>query len=488
MSLTSALLTAQASLQARSAEIAINTQNIANVNNRSYSRQTAVVSTIVTDSNNSIYVSNAQRAANRTALEAVIGNGSTATATETYATLLDRLGTTTSDPFSGGISSNLGSLESDLRAYANDPTNLVLGQTVVNTSNELVTNLRNASRSVQNLRTEADASMEASVENINTLLADLEKVNTKIVKGTASGDDVNALLDQRDQQLLALSQEIGIEIVYRDNNDIALYTDSGITLFETSPREVTFAPTAAYDANVTGNDVYVDGIAVAGPNATKPISGGKLAGYAQLRDVTANTLQTQLDETANALIDIFKEVDQVGGGADQTGLFDWPGGPGMPTATDVPGLAANISVNAAVDPAQGGDLDVFRNGGINGANYVYNTAGTDGFAQRLNDTVDGMTAGRTFDPASGVNPNSSLLTFSTNSTSWYSAERQRSTDIALVDSAAFNSSVDTLSNTTGVNLDTEMQRMLEIENAYSASASLLNTIDEMFKELLATVR
>ncbi|OKL43086.1 flagellar hook-associated protein FlgK [Pseudovibrio exalbescens] len=489
MSLSSALLTAQASIQARSAELAINSQNISQVNNRGYSRQSAVVTTVYAGTSTGIYVSNAQRAADRAGLETVIANGSTATASETYASLLDRLGATDSDPFSGGLSSGLGKLESDLRAYANDPTNLVLGQTVINSSNALVTDLHNGASRVQKLRTDSDAAMATSVDKINSILSDLESLNEDIVAGTAGNKDVNALLDKRDQQLLALSQEIGIEVVYRDNNDLAIYTDSGVTLFETSARDVSFTPTAAFDANTVGGQVVVDGVSVVGPGATKPVSGGALAGHAQIRDETAVTLQTQLDETASALIDIFKEVDQSGGGGpDLTGLFDWSGGPGMPTAADIPGLASKIKVNAAVDPGQGGNLELFRNGGVNGAAYVYNAAGTDGFAERLNQSIDLMNADRTFDPASGVNPTSSLMTFSTNSTSWYSAERQRSTDVAMVDSAAFTSSVDTLSNKTGVNLDVEMQRMLTLENAYSASASLLGTIDDMFKELLATVR
>ncbi len=33
-----------------------------------------------------------------------------------------------------------------------------------------------------------------------------------------------------------LSEELGIRSVTRSNNDIALYTDSGVTLFESVPR------------------------------------------------------------------------------------------------------------------------------------------------------------------------------------------------------------------------------------------------------------
>ena len=43
-------------------------------------------------------------------------------------------------------------------------------------------------------------------------------------------------LDQRDQILASISEEIGIRTVTRANNDMAIYTDSGVTLFDTSVR------------------------------------------------------------------------------------------------------------------------------------------------------------------------------------------------------------------------------------------------------------
>ncbi len=42
-----------------------------------------------------------------------------------------------------------------------------------------------------------------------------------------------------------------------------VYTDSGVTLFETKARAVTFEPTIVYGAATTGNSVMVDGVPVA---------------------------------------------------------------------------------------------------------------------------------------------------------------------------------------------------------------------------------
>jgi hypothetical protein len=60
------------------------------------------------------------------------------------------------------------------------------------------------------------------------------------------------------------------------------------------------------------------------------------------------------------------------------------------------GLAGTIKVTALVDQALGGNPSLIRDGGINGANYVYNTGGEAGFFARIQGLVDGMAASRTY--------------------------------------------------------------------------------------------
>ena len=104
----------------------------------------------------------------------------------------------------------------------------------------------------------------ASVGHINTLLARFETVNAEIVKGTRQGADVTDLLDQRDQILAGISEEVGVRTVSRGNNDMAVYTDSGVTLFDVKARAVTFDRTLHFSATTTGNAVYVDGVPITG--------------------------------------------------------------------------------------------------------------------------------------------------------------------------------------------------------------------------------
>ncbi|SDQ92923.1 flagellar hook-associated protein FlgK [Pseudovibrio sp. Tun.PSC04-5.I4] len=480
MSLTSAMLTAQSSITARAAEMAIASRNVANVNNPSYTRLEPSVRNIVSDTGTVVYVSHASRMVNQAAFKATLATGSAAIASGSYAAMLDQLNPSGVEPYGASTAASVGTLNESLIAYSNDPSNQVFGQSVINNANAMVENLKQSSESVKNSRMEADAAMGRAVDNINKILSDMESVNDKIVSGTAAGRDVNGLLDQRDEMLKVLSEEIGIDVLDQDNNGIAIYTDSGVTLFEKTGREVTFDRSLSLASGDVGNNVLVDGVAVAGPGATSPVSGGAIAGYAKIRDDTSVTMQTQLDDVAKALVDAFMEYEPTPLTGSAEGLFTFAAGSGD--------LVSRLKVHAAVDPAQGGDVKLLRDGGINGATYKFNTADSAGYSDLLIKYTNELNKERGFDPASGVNANSTLKDFTANTVSWFSAERKVATETATLNAAAFTSNAETLSSKTGVNIDTEMQRLLTIENAYSASARLMTTIDSMFKELLNAVR
>jgi flagellar hook-associated protein 1 FlgK len=459
--------------------MAIASRNVANVNNPGYSRQEAVVQNIVSDTGSVVYVSHASRMVNQAAFKATLKTGSAAIASGSYANMLNQLNPSGQVPFGTNVSSRIGELGETLVSYSNDPANQVLGQSVINSANALVDDLKQSSEGLKETRLEADAAMGRAVDNINKILSDLEGVNAKIVTGSNAGQDVNSLMDQRDEMLRVLSEEIGITVLDQNDNGVAVYTDSGVTLFEKVPREISFDTSLSLGSGEVGGNILVDGIAVAGPGAIMPVSGGAVAGYAKIRDDTLVTMQTQLDETAKALVDAFQEKEPAPGVGTGDGLFTFG------TGGD---LISRLKVHADVDPAQGGDVKLLRDGGINGPSFKHNINDNAGYSSLLRSYETALNEERTFATAAGVNPTSTLKDFAANTVSWFSAERKMATETSTLDASAFSSNAQMLSNKTGVNIDTEMQRLLTIETAYSASARLMSTVDNMFKELLGAVR
>jgi flagellar hook-associated protein 1 len=311
-------------------------------------------------------------------------------------------------------------------------------------------------------------------------------LNTKIVTGTQFGADVTDDLDTRDQLLTQIATEIGIRVTARSNNDIAIYTDSGVTLFDKSARQVSFDATPIYTPGATGNPLVVDGVPVTGASASMAIGSGRLKGLTDVRDTFTTTYQSQLDEIARGLIETFAEQDQTGAGfPDATGIFTYSGSPTVPASgTIVPGLAGEIGVSAAVDPDRGGDLNLIRDGGINGSSYVYNTEGTAGFSARIFQLADGLQANRAFDPTAEAGSQDSVVDFASTSVGWLQQERQSASSDYDFSKTVQQRSLDAFTQVTGANLDIEMTLLLEIERSYQSTSRLISTIDTMFQSLL----
>jgi flagellar hook-associated protein 1 len=490
MTLTDALNSARSSLMATGTQTSVISRNIAGVNQDGYSRKNVLVATLP---GNGVYVAGIQRASSAGLFYNVLKAASTTAKQDSLYNGLQKIAATTVDDPEQDQSpaAQLAKLKSALQQYATAPDNATLAQAAVTAAKGVASSLNDATKTVQSVRADADTDMATSVSTINQLLSQFDTVNTSIVKGTIAGTDVTDYLDLRDSILSKLSQEVGITVATRANNDMVVYTDSGVTLFETKARSVSFAPTNAYTAGTTGNAVYIDGVPVTGAGAVMPIHTGKLAGLATLRDDAAVIYQSQLDETARGLIEIFAESDQsaVPVLPDIPGLFTYPGAPAMPpTGVISPGLAGTIFVDPAVDQTVGGNPSLLRDGAISGIPaYNYNPANNAGFSARLQQLVDGIAANRPFDPSALGKPNASLIDFAGSSVSWLESQRKSASDEATYSQTLLERSADALSNVSGVNMDDEMSFMLQVERTFSASSKLIATVDGMLKDLLAAV-
>jgi flagellar hook-associated protein 1 FlgK len=486
MSLTSALQTARSSLAATSVQTSVISRNIAGANDPAYSRKLANLSST---SGNTVSVT-ITRATDKALFESMLNATSRLAGQQALQDGLNQLEASANNTDkSRSPSAMLGALGDALQTYSASPNNPSAALAVVSAASDVVGSLNDTSMTVQSVRTQADADMQASVNKINSLLTQFQSVNTEIVGGSKLGDDITDALDQRDNILSQLSEEIGITTITRSDNSTAIYTDSGVTLFETSARTVSFTPTPTYTASTVGNAVYVDGVPVTGSSAVMPISSGKLYGLATLRDDTAVQYQNQLDEIARGLIDAFAESDQSGSGLpDLAGLFTYSGGPALPGSSLVAGLASKISVNTAVDPNQGGNLDLLRDGGINGSSYSYNTTAGASYTGRIEGMITSLSATRTFDPSTGLATNRSLADFANSSIAWLEAQRQATSKNVDYQTTILDRASTSLSNITGVNIDDEMAAMLNFEHAYQASSKLISAIDSMLSDLMDAIR
>ncbi|PPD45184.1 MAG: flagellar hook-associated protein FlgK [Methylocystis sp.] len=381
-------------------------------------------------------------------------------------------------------------LTSALQSYSATPGDETSGQIALSAAKDVAAKLRDATAVTQDARRDADARIDRAVADVNDLLAKFEAVNAEVVSGSAARADVTDALDQRDGLLTQLSASIGIRTVTRAHNDIVIYTDSGVTLFETQPRTVTFQQTPNLAPGTSGAAVYIDGVQVTGVKSPLALQSGEISGLSRLRDVLAPQYQRQLDETARALVVAFAEEDQSGsGGPPLAGLFTYAGASTAPGAALIGGLAGAIEVNAAVDPSVGGDLSRLRDGGVSGnSDYVYNASGASGYSTRILQLVEAAATPLALDPIAELGTRGSVASIASSSNGWFAAQRQQHTRDNTYSSALSAQATQALSNSTGVNLDEQMSRMLSLESSYQASARLLETVNGLFNTLLAALR
>jgi flagellar hook-associated protein 1 len=483
MNLTTATNVAQSALSTVSAQSAIVSRNIGGVNSSGYFSQK--IANIVTTADGGVEIASVTDAQNQAVfnnvLTATAGSSAQSALSSGLATLLTTVGEPGSDT---SPAEKLSDLTNALQQYEASPSNSSLAQAAVTAAQNLASTLNNATTVVQQVREEADTQMASSVSSINSLLSQFQNVNSQIVTATALGSDTTDLSDTRNSILEQLSQQIGITTVTNSNGDMSIYTDSGVALFQGGTAStLTFQPTSTYTAGTTGNAVYVDGVPITGSSATMPIQSGTLAGLANLRDNIAVTYQAQLDQTANGLISAFAETDPSGSGTTLAGLFTNAGSTALPAASQVTGLAGTITVNAAVDPAQGGNAELLGNG----INYNYNTSDQGSYDTQLQQYLSNLSANQSFSASAGIGTSNTLAGFTQASVSWIDAEQQSVASESAYQSTLLSTSTTALSNSTGVNLDNEMSQMLNLENSYSASAKLLTTINNMFGDLVAAI-
>ena len=499
MTLSAAYSIISSAFLSNAAQSAVVSSNISNANTAGYSRE---IANVVTTVDGGAEVASVTREASNALSEQVNAATSDSAYAQALSDGLTTLAATVSDSSSSSSSSGstvngdspsamLSQLQDALTTYEDSPSSTAAADAVVAAAKNLVGSLKTGSSTVQQAREQADSQMATDVSAVNSLLQQYSEVDQEIVSGLASGADVNSYEDTRDSLLTQISKYVGVSTTANPNGSLSVYTDSGVNLYQSGVvNQLSFTASPTLTDGTSGNQVTVNGVAITGSSSPMATQTGELAGLVQLRDVVAPQYESQLDQIACGVINAFAESDQSTtdtGLASLPGLFTYSGATGLPSSSSAAGLADAIEVNSAVDPNQGGDVSLLRDGGINGSDYVYNTTGASGYTGRIAGMISAIDSTQTFDSSAGLGTSDALSDYASASVSWLNAQNQSASDAADYQSSLLTRATSALSNATGVNLDTELTNMLNIENSYTTTAKLLTTVDDMFTALLDAV-
>jgi flagellar hook-associated protein FlgK len=379
------------------------------------------------------------------------------------------------------IAGRITGLETALIEAASRPDSEARLTSVLDAAQDLVKQINDASDTISDIRMAADKEIGQTVDFLNSALQQVVDLNVAIQKQITQGYDANALMDQRQTLVDQISEFIPVNEIQKDNGMISLYTSGGAFLVDSKAATLEFTATPTISADMTIENGALSGLTINGVSVSidaekGAIAGGKLAGLFEVRDELAPQAQVELDALARDLIERFQTTD-----ADATlvtgaaGLFT--DGSTVFDAADEEGLAGRISINALVDPDQGGDLWKLRDG------LGATAEGDQGDATILNSLTEALQNSRVASSGGLTGVERSALGFASDIYS-LAETSQLNAEADLSYASARQESLEEIELANGVDTDYEMQQLLVIEQAYAANAKVIETIQTLMDQLM----
>lgn len=492
MTISSALSNALSGLRANGRMAEVTANNLANALTPGYARQSVTLDASVTGGQGTgVAVAGVERAIDPDLTAARrIADGDLAEASGRLDGLarLERALGTVEDPSS--LANRVTAFEDALRTLAETPESGPRQTAAAEAARDLADKMNMVSTESARVRQAADAEIARRVEEVNKALDTIARLNRQIQIFESAGRDTAAMIDERERLIDRVAQNVPIRVSQRPDNTVEVRTAQGLPLADTTPRKLVFSQTGSDGLALTpppvgappgtpGRDITPGG---SGPQR---IQGGALAGLFELRDRIVPEFEAGLDalaadlitRTENSAADPTVAFGDYGLFTDDSGVFD-PAAPGaIPT-----GLARDLRVSPMVDPAVGGEPWRLRDG-LNAP--AEGAAVADPALIRA--MLDRVSAPQPLPPTV---PAQLGLTGSL-SLSGRTAQIAELSATARVRTEAQVSALGTTRETLateeggllGVDQDTEMQRLVQIEQAYAANAQVIQTAARMLDEL-----
>ncbi|WP_419900170.1 flagellar hook-associated protein FlgK [Roseomonas sp. USHLN139] len=377
------------------------------------------------------------------------------------------------------LSAKLGAFQKAMTTLSSSPDNAVSQSQVLAAAQDLVDTLHNADAAVARARSDADLGIAADVTAVNKSLDSLVDVDRQMALASARGASTAEYEDRRDVILAEIAAKLPIRTFDNGPGNFIVMTDGGNTLYDsTRAHHLSFTTTPFIPAEAR-HPASLSAVTVEGQGALRISDTGSIAAGLTLRDEILPNFVDMLDQVSARLLDSFQEADATLTGT-QAGLFtdmgaaNWDSSGGFATFT---GLSRRIAINAAVDPDQGGDLWKLRTG---------MQAATDDLAadnSYVLATLDAMNVARGYDSTTGLPSSMTLSQAASQSIGLMQSERAVWTDRATTRASLALEARQDLSNKTGVNVDEELQRLLLVQQTYSASVQIIQAASRMLDEL-----
>jgi flagellar hook-associated protein 1 FlgK len=343
-----------------------------------------------------------------------------------------------------GIGANLSAFFSSISQLSTNPSDGSQRQAVITAAQNLASSFNQTSQNLTGVQQNLNQSVSSTVNQINGLTQQIAQINAQVGQMQQLGQDPGSLMDQENQLINQLSQLTNVNEIQTEHG-LTLTTGNGAALVVGNQ---SFALQTQTNPATGMADVFSQG-----QDITSSIQGGSLGGTVQVRDQDIPGILNQLNTLASQFATSFNAAQATG--------FDANGNPGQAlfSATAGAGAAASFSL-VTTDP-----------------NAI--AASSDGTAGS-NGNVANLMAVQTNTLPSGQTPTDSyanMVSQSGNLAAQAQAENTAST-------TNVNQLSDQLGSISGVSINEETTNLLNYQNAFSAAARVVTTVDALTTDVL----
>jgi flagellar hook-associated protein 1 FlgK len=461
MGLNDILTTARDALQTQQYGLQITGQNVANVNTPGYARREAIIQTQVLGGRSfgSVKAAGLRQAVDDYTERRYFSTTGLSAAANQRNTDLGQVEAVFNDADGAGLSDSMQQLFSSFQALASNPTDTTARNTVLERARTFAGRVQSSADDLAQFRLEELAKGKTVVTQINEKAAKIAQLNGQITSAVAQGQDAADLKDQRTQIVTDLSGLVDVHTITDDKGNLTIQS-TGTTLVEG-------ATSRTLSLNV-GSDGKMQVFAQRGSGTptevTAFLTGGKLAGIRDARDVDGAALADKLDQLAFDVGSAINTQHAAGFGLDGstgTNLFNV-------TAT-ASGAARAFALDASID---GHPEKVAAS--ANPTGLPGNSANAVALGQ-LSDAKIASGGTRT-----GIEAYSDIV--------GDIGLRKQNAAIEADTRDGILSQVTTMrESASGVNLDDEMVSLTKFQRAYEASAKVLATADQLLSDLIESL-
>ena len=315
MSLTDALSSALTGLNATQTSMSLVAGNVANANTPGYVRKTAtLVSNSTGTSGAYVQVGSINRMLDQFVQTQVRTESAGAAYADMRSNMYSQLQSIYGTPNSASTIENAyNKFTSTLQALTTSPGDRPTQIAVVSAAQSLTQTLNQMTSGIQTLRSQAEQGLSDDVTQANNCLQQIATLNKQLAQSPRQDAATAGLLDQRDSSIDQLSKLMDIRVVKGDNNQVRVFTNSGVQLVGTEASTLSFdahpTVTAQSQWSATASKRSLGTITLTAPGggtqtdlvATGAIRSGEIAGYLDMRDHVLVQAQAQVDQFASAM-------------------------------------------------------------------------------------------------------------------------------------------------------------------------------------------